>query len=297
MQLDEFGNIDWSNKYLLLLSVSIPAVAYVGAGVAAAGVASAAIGAGAAKDAAKTQATATTAASQNTANEFGQIQSKLAPYNALGAGAASKLADLTGTSPGGNPLTAPLTAPFASSPGATQAALEATPGYQFTKTQGLEATQNGFAAQGLGTSGAAAKGAANYAEGLASTTYQNQFNNYLTQQQQIAKILQDQVSTGANAAGLTANAGLAATSQENALTTSGAAATAAGQVGSANALTSGINGISSAALLYGLSDSSGALGGTNSGSTGAFLTPKNTYDPAANPDVFGANPFAVGTGS
>lgn len=63
------------------------------------------------------------------------------------------------------------------------ALLAQTPGYQFTLQQGLEATQNGFAAQGLGTSGAALKGAANYAENLASTTYQQQFQNYLNANQ------------------------------------------------------------------------------------------------------------------
>ncbi len=60
--------------------------------------------------------------------------------------------------------------------------LEKTPGYQFTLDQGLKAVQNSYAAQGLGTSGAAMKGAADYAEGLASTTYQNQFKNWYDEQ-------------------------------------------------------------------------------------------------------------------
>lgn len=67
-----------------------------------------------------------------------------------------------------------------SDPAARQAALEATPGYQFTLDQGLKATQNGFAAQGLASSGAAMKGAATFATGLADSTYQQQLNNYLT---------------------------------------------------------------------------------------------------------------------
>lgn len=57
--------------------------------------------------------------------------------------------------------------------------LEATPGYQFSLQQGLMATQNAQAAQGLGTSGSALKSAATFAQGLASTTYQNQFQNAL----------------------------------------------------------------------------------------------------------------------
>jgi hypothetical protein len=64
--------------------------------------------------------------------------------------------------------------------GPTQAQLEATPGYQFTLQQGLESTQNSAAARGLGNSGAALKGAATYATGLANQTYQNQFQDMNT---------------------------------------------------------------------------------------------------------------------
>lgn len=62
-----------------------------------------------------------------------------------------------------------------------QATLEATPGYQFALSQGLKATQNSAAARGLGVSGAAMKGAAAYATGLADNTYQQQFNQLQTQ--------------------------------------------------------------------------------------------------------------------
>lgn len=60
-----------------------------------------------------------------------------------------------------------------------QTALEQTPGYQFTLDQGLKSVQNSYAAQGLGSSGAALKGAASFATGLADQTYQQQLNNYL----------------------------------------------------------------------------------------------------------------------
>jgi hypothetical protein len=70
----------------------------------------------------------------------------------------------------------------ASTPGKmTQAELEATPGYQFTLNQGLRATENSASAKGLGVSGAALKGAAAWATGLADQTYNTRFN----QQQQI----------------------------------------------------------------------------------------------------------------
>lgn len=60
-----------------------------------------------------------------------------------------------------------------------QKALENTPGYQFTLNQGLKATQNSYAAQGLGSAGAAIKGSAQFATGLADQTYQQQVGNYL----------------------------------------------------------------------------------------------------------------------
>lgn len=67
--------------------------------------------------------------------------------------------------------------PFLTSPiKMDQAALEQTPGYQFARTQGLKAVQNSAAARGLGASGAALKGAATFATGLADQTYQTQFN-------------------------------------------------------------------------------------------------------------------------
>ncbi len=64
-------------------------------------------------------------------------------------------------------------------PGAIQAALEATPGYQFTRDQGLKATQNSFAARGLGSSGAAVRGAADYVTGLSNQTYEQRVQDYL----------------------------------------------------------------------------------------------------------------------
>lgn len=82
----------------------------------------------------------------------------------------------------------------------TMAQLEQTPGYQFTLDQGLKATQNSYAAQGLGTSGAAMKGADQYATGLASTTYNQQLQNYLTQNAQQYNMLLSGQSQGANLA-------------------------------------------------------------------------------------------------
>jgi hypothetical protein len=94
-------------------------------------------------------------------------------------------------------------------------ALKQTPGYQFTLDQGLNATTNMLSAQGLsGASGPLGKGLANYAGGLAETTYQQQLTNLLNsyglisgQGQNITGLGLQGTTIGANAAaGLATNA-------------------------------------------------------------------------------------------
>jgi hypothetical protein len=179
----------------------------------------------------------------------------------------------------GNPLTAPLTAPFQP----TMAQLAATPGYQFTLGQGLQATQNAYAAQGLGTSGPALKGAANYAEGLAATTYQQQFQNYLQQNQQIANILGAQVQQGQAAAAGTGAGALTTGSTAGQSLLAAGTAQAAGTVGVANALTGATSTLGNAGLLYALTGGAPGIfgsqgnpllpGGTIYGNTGFSNTP------------------------
>ena len=174
------------------------ATAVIGAGL---------IGAGAtvysATKAASAQTSAADTAAAAATNSFNTTNTNLAPYRDIGNTAAinltSKLSDLT------TPITM------------DQSTLEKTPGYQFNLTQGLKAAQNSAAARGLGTSGAALKGATTFATGLADNTYQNQFNNANTNQTNAFNRLSSLVNTGENAA-----AG-----------TGAAASTAAGQIGSA----------------------------------------------------------------
>jgi hypothetical protein len=97
-----------------------------------------------------------------------------------------------------------------------QASLEATPGYQFNLSQGLKAAQNSAAARGLGTSGAAFKGAERFASGLADSTYQNQvsnaqqtFNNQITNQTNSYNRLLELAGLGENAAAGVGNAATA----------------------------------------------------------------------------------------
>lgn len=203
-------------------------------------------GASAATQAAKIQAQAAQQATQVQAAEFQQIQNLLSPY--ITAGSRAEQALLPQVTGGALGSFAPI-----QSWNPTQAGLAATPGYQFTLGQGLQATQNQLAAQGLGRSGAAVMGAANYAEGLASTTYNQQFQNYLQQQQlqlasnqQLLGAYQGLIGTGVGAAGGQANIGSQTAAGIGSTLTSGAAASAGGIVGAANAAINALGGVSGA---------------------------------------------------
>lgn len=236
--------------------ISLPTAALIGGGLSAAGgLASAFIGSNAATSAANTQAQAAANAQAQTMQMFKTIQQNLQPFQQAGSAALPGLENLLGL--GSNGTAGILTQ------------LQQTPGYQFALQQGLQATQNSYAAQGLGQSGAALKGAANYAEGLAGTTYNNVFNNFLST-----------AGLGVGATEALGNFASGTQSSINQLIGTQAAAQAAGTVGSANAISGGISnalgGISQAALLMGL-NSSGMFGGNSSVAGGI----NSTYLPSA----------------
>jgi hypothetical protein len=106
------------------------------------------------------------------------------------------------------------------SPAEQEARLQALPGYQFTRTQGLKSVQNSATARGLGVSGAAMKGAAQYATGLADSTFGNQAN-----------LLFQGAGLGENAAAQTGNTAAAIAGGVGRAQTAVGAAQAAGTVG------------------------------------------------------------------
>ena len=233
------------------------------------GIVQAITGPPAAVKAANIQASAANNATNATLSMYNQNKALLAPYVSSGTAAQDELSYLTGGTQALQPGEAvpsglsagSLITPFQP----TMAQLSQTPGYQFTLGQGELATQNSYAAQGLGSSGAALKGGINYAEGLAGTTYQQQYSNYLTQNQQIANILSGVANTGENAAAQTASAGANAQNSANATSLAGAAASAAGVVGANNALTSGIGAAANLGITGALLGSTGLFGTTNTG--------------------------------
>lgn len=230
----------------------------VAAGIGAVGsIASGLIGADAASNAADTQAAAADRAAQMSMQQFQQTRGDFAPYRDTGA---TSLGVLSSTLFGGTDqyhnaladqgfgLTNRGAAKMTFDP--TQAQLESTPGYQFIRDQGLQAVQSGAAARGLGVSGAAMKGAARFAEGLAGTTLGQQQQIFQQNLANVMNPLQSMVNMGQSAAGQIGNFGQSATSQAAQAGMSGAASQAAGMVGSANAYGGALNTAASAPMNY-----------------------------------------------
>jgi hypothetical protein len=126
--------------------------------------------------------------------------------------------------------------PFLTSPiEMTQENLEKTPGYQFTKTQGLKATQNSVAARGLGVSGAALKGAAAFTTGLANQTYKDQFALENINRTNAFERLMALVTTGGNAAAQTSKIGADIAAKQAGVNTTVGGQVGANMVGAGNA--------------------------------------------------------------
>jgi len=167
------------------------------------------------------QQAAANQAAQTQMAMYNRTRQDLSPYRNAGS---ADLATLQGELPF---LTSPIKM--------DEATLEQTPGYQFTRNQGLKAVQNSAAARGLGASGAALKGAATFATGLADQTYQTQFNLENTNRSNAYNRLMGLVNVGAGAAAGTAAAGQAT-----------GAGVAGSQMAAGNAAAAGYNAIGAA---------------------------------------------------
>ncbi len=180
-----------------------------------------------------------------------QQQTNAQPWINAGTNALTKIGDITST---------PFTLP-------TAAEAEATPGYQFQLQQGQQALAAYEKASGTSLSGGALKDINNYAQGAASTNYQNVVGNKLQAYNanlnpQLAVAGLGQVSTGnlnqnlSTAAGLNANTSLTAAGQigQIGMTTASnvanlqqqaAQSQASGYVGGANQINSAIGQVGS----------------------------------------------------
>jgi hypothetical protein len=118
---------------------------------------------------------------------------------------------------------------------------QADPGYGFRLSEGQKALERSAAARGGLISGGALKAATRYGQEAGSQEYMNAFNRY--QQERAAKLqpLQSLAGVGQTTAANLGAAGAANAGAVGNYLTSGAAAQAAGMVGSTNALTQGVS--------------------------------------------------------
>jgi len=168
--------------------------------VATAVIGSAVIGAGATMYGANKASDAQTAAADKASGiaqqQYQQTREDLSPFRQIGNYAADQL---TGK-------LSELTTPISVNPDDFLNSEM----YKFQSQQGQKAVTNSAAARGLGNSGAALKGAAAFANGLASTNWQQNFNNQVTNQTNAYSRLKGLVDTGQSAAAQTGSAGTAA---------------------------------------------------------------------------------------
>lgn len=149
-----------------------------------------------ANKAASAQTAAADKASQIAQQQYQQTREDLSPYRDIGKLGSSELTRRL------SELTSPITV--------DPNQLEQSDYYKFASTQGQKAVTNAAAARGLASSGAALKGAASFAKGLATDTYKTAFDMANTNQTNAYTRLKGLVDTGQNAAAQTGSAGTSA---------------------------------------------------------------------------------------
>jgi hypothetical protein len=191
--------------------------------VPAAIIGSSLLGSSAASSAANTQAAATDRATDLQYKMFQEQQAAQKPWLEAGGRALTKLEGAVDYTPFG------------------MNQFNADPGYAFRLSEGQKALERSAAARGGLISGAALKAATRFGQDMGSQEYTNAFNRYQTERAARLQPLQSLAGVGQTAATtLGQNAGTYGTNVGN-LMTSGAAAEAAGRIGSANALTGGLS--------------------------------------------------------
>ena len=156
--------------------------------------------------------------------EFNTQQANEQPFLKAGQGAVAQLSSLTNAP--GQGLLANYPGSF-TAPTAQQA--QQTPGYQFTLQQGEQALDRGAAARGSVLTGGTGEAEQQYGQGLASQTYQQTYNNALTQYQQAYNQFQNNQANQYNRL-----AGLAGTGQVSAGQLGSTGQAAATNIGSIN---------------------------------------------------------------
>jgi hypothetical protein len=190
--------------------------------IAAATIASSLIGASAARSAGKSQAAAANRAADLSQAQYQQTREDQMPWLEAGRGALNKLIPMSDYTKFGMDQ------------------CQADPGYAFRLSEGQKALDRSAAARGGLISGSALKAAQRFGQDMGSQEYQNAFNRYQTERASALAPLQSLAGIGQTTASNLGATGAANANAVGGYLTSGAAANAAGNVGAANAITSGL---------------------------------------------------------
>ena len=193
-------------------------------GVATAIVASAVIGGASSKSAASTQAGAARDATAAQERMFERQVELQEPWRKAGETALNRLS--TGLAAGGE-----FDKPFE---------FKADPGYAFRLSEGMKALDRTAAARGGLLSGATLKGAQRYGQDLASQEYTNAFNRYYAERANKLQPLQSLAGVGQSAANTLTSAAGTLGGQIGSNIIGAGNARAAGTIGVANAISSGV---------------------------------------------------------
>lgn len=225
------------------------ATAAIIGGISAAGsVGSSLIGSHAAGSAAKSQEDSAQQALDFQKQVYGDQKANQQPFVDAGQANIGKLMSDISASKYGTGSNPNFVAPTADE-------AKATPGYQFTSDQGTSAILKGAAGLGGSINGGTLKALDTYNTGLADSTYQQTYNNFLStynanltkQNQEFNEMYQPAV-LGENAASNINATGTQAAANVGNLMTQQGNAQAAGTIGSANAIQSGIGGATNGVL-------------------------------------------------
>jgi len=180
--------------------------------------------------------------------------------------------------------------------GITQQSIENTPGYQSILNLGEQGATNSAAARGLANSGAAEKGAVNYASTLADQTYQNLYNDQISSNNALLGAGQGFLSTnsadqgnitntwnrenqllnyGYNASGASAQNASNTAVNSNQEMMEGATGGVAAIAGQGNALASGLSNLGNTASQYATYNA--LLGGSSGGGTNSTYGGPNDF--------------------
>lgn len=234
-------------------------------------VAGAAIGAIGSSIAAGKQASGQKAAAQTQADMFNTITQQEQPFIKPGYDAETTLSELLGLNA---PTGAGGTATGTNLPGGyltqtfnpTQQQLEQYPGYQFQLGQGDLALQSAASSGGSALSGPALKSLMGFNQGLAASNYNNYFNQFQQQQNNIFNRLSQIATIGQNAAG---NLGSSGTQLGTGIAQAQAAAAGSQAAGIAGATNSIGNAVQLAGLMNSQNQSPYAGSGTGTGTLDA----------------------------